>query len=687
MGIPDIIKPTHRWQQFARVFVASLGIAASAAMEDSLEWLIVDAEPVTVCDSDLLIGLADSRDLRDVMRMLPNASSGGAPGTLFSARGVALEGVLIAGNRTSPALIVMNGLLPRTTNSMWVIGVPMWDLAEVEFAAGPQLFHRGPSAAGGLFQLTPQLPQFEESGTFRAEAGNLGMYQIGATHNAVIIPDKLAVRLNLFADGNDGGVTNVADGDKRFASSDRLLARGQLRWLPTGHEMTSLDVLVEGIKMRGNPLGFAGNRPDFDLFDRKVNLNQHEQSPADHLAVTLHFQTEIDGNRRIESWLAGQRSDGFQLSDLDNSPTANWWAQADVLEQRLSGGTILHHEGPGFNGLIGAFADRGVYKLDYFGRGFSETDDGDPFFTSVRETVEMASIFARGEYEFHSEWWAFAGIRLEGQRRSVDIQSSVTGIRSRERVQSIEPLPEIGMEWRGVAATTGLKLARYVQPRGISYGLLLGQTEHYESAQGWEIETYSVWSVNTLRIAPRAFYSALKDTQVSLPALDGVASLDRRIVNVGNAVRYGAELEIAWQGPGALTLAAQAGWLHTEVDAFRTSDAQRAAGPLPNAPKWNAGLVCAWNPKSGWFGQSALTWQEQTYSQFSAPKTTRIEDRLELSARIGYRWDQVELYAFGNNLFDRDFALVRRDFTETGGQIQGSPSLPRVIGIGMAIDW
>lgn len=257
----------------------------------------------------------------------------------------------------------------------------------------------------------------------------------------------------------------------------------------------------------------------------------------------------------------------------------------------------------------------------------------------------------------------------------------------RERVRSVAPLPEAGMEWRGEQATSGLRLSRFFQPRGMAYGVIMGGVDPYDAAKGWEIESYSEYSIQAFRIAPRMFFSIVDDTQVSVPTGVGVTSLDRRMANVGEALRYGVELEVGWHGPQHLYLGAQAGWLKTRVAAFDEDGLQRAAGPLPNAPEWNAGVVCAWNPQSGWFVQSALTWQDATYSQFSAPEATRIEDRLELSTRIGYRWKSMEAYAFGTNLLNRDFALVRRDFAETGAAVQGTPNLPRVIGVGVALDW
>jgi outer membrane receptor protein involved in Fe transport len=686
----QIISHDEALRRAACVCWALVFHVTSAGAQSALEPLVVTAGLEDAPDDEWRAELAGGRDLRDLLRMRPNAHTGEAPGTLFSLRGVAQEGVLVAGNRTNPALAVMSGHMPRTTNSLWVIGMPVWDLAELVVEAGPQLFHHGPAAAGGLIRMIPQDPIFEESGRFLAEAGGNGKYQAGTTYNTVLIPDQLALRLNLFADGNDGGVTNVWNDDDRFAASDRLMTRAQLRWHPAGDETTRCDLLLEGTRMWGNPLGLAGMRPDYELFDRKVELNQAESVPADHFGVSIRLESAIDPAHKVESWVAFQDADGYQLNDLDNSAAANWWFRSQVDERRLNAGSHLHHEAHDRNWTLGAYADAAEYSMHYYGRGFSTSADGEPFSTEIEEDVAMAALFARGEIEFEPDWWTFGGLRLDGQRRKVNIRAEMAANKPRsdqERTQSLCLLPELGVEWRGEAATVGLKITRSYQPEGISYAFTLGDAGVYDAARGWEVECYGDWRADSLRISPRLFCARIGDSQVSLAQPGGISSLDRWIINTDDMLRYGAEVELGWDGPGDLYAGLYGGWLGTHVDGFDYQGVRRDSGPLPNAPEWNAGLLCSWKPVSGWFGQTALTWQDGTYSQFSSPVATRIEERLDWSARIGYRWRNLEIYGFGHNLLDRDYALVRRDFTGDGKAVQGSPNLPRTMGIGIAIDW
>jgi iron complex outermembrane recepter protein len=281
-------------------------------------------------------------------------------------------------------------------------------------------------------------------------------------------------------------------------------------------------------------------------------------------------------------------------------------------------------------------------------------------------------------------------MRLDAQWRSVDLAASYPRrqpTQDEEKARSVEWLPELGVEWRREAAKAGLKLSRAYRPAGVSYTSSLGQAEGYDEELGWEIQANAETRWRALLLSGRLFHAELDGQQVPVVQAGGFTSLDQQIVNAGSSVRYGAEVEFAWQGPGSLHAALHGGWLHTEYQDSAVGGFQTAGMSFPNAPDWSAGVVVAWKPTHGWFGESSLTWRDETYAQFGAPLTTPLEERLELAARLGYRWQQAECYLFGTNLLDRDFALVRRDFTGTGRSIEASPNLPRIVGLGWILHW
>ena len=664
--------------------------ACSAWAEGLLQPLVVVAQRDKELDQESLENLAGRGDLRNLLQFQPNAQVGGAPGSLFTLRGIGQEGTLSPGNRTNVGLIVLSGNIPRSSNSLWVLGAPSWDMQELAVNYGPTLFGKGPAAPGGELHLEHRAPEFFDEGKWIAEIGNHGTYRTGTTYNTVLIPDQLALRFNLMADGNDGGISNVYNGDDRFAAVDRLLLRGQARWRPAGDDSSIVDVLVENTRIRGHPLGLAGMRPGFDLFERKVNLNTPERVPADHLGLSLSLETQLDPYRRVEVWSAAQFSEGYRIVDVDSTPLFNWWYRSDVDEDRFNGGFRFHQEGERLSYLIGAYADQADYRIDLRGQGFSYDATGLPFTSLLDETVEMAAVYFRGEIECGGGIRCFGGVRLDAQERRVSMDSDypATGKTSQlDRVRSVEFLPELGLEWSGERIKTGLRFSRAYRPAGVAYAFTLGETKPYGAERGWEIEYHGEMEWDNMRITARVFHARLEDQQLPVFIPGGIGFLDQWIINAGQTTRYGTELEWSWQGPGAFQARIHGGWLATEFDEIDEYGLGSAGTAFPNAPEWNAGIIAAWSPDTGWFGEGGLTWQDSTYAQFGSAATTYLEERLELSARIGYRWQSAECYLFGTNLLDQDFALVRRDYGATGLSIQGRPSMQRVLGIGFSVDW
>ncbi|MEX1048437.1 MAG: TonB-dependent receptor [Akkermansiaceae bacterium] len=664
-------------------------LALPVGAQELLAPLVVSAERGDGPDQETLATLVGGGDLVNLLQLQPNAYVGGAPGSIFSLRGLSQEGTLVAGNRTNPGLTVMSGSFARSTNSLWVLGAPSWDMQRLVVKYGPQLFDLAPATPGGGLRLDPRPPEFFNEGRWLGEVGDLGTYRSGITFNSVWIPDRLAMRLNLFAAGNDGGITNVFDDDDRFAATDRTMIRGQWRWRPAGDDSAVVDARVESTHVRGHPLALAGMRPNFDLFERRVNLNSPERVPADHLGLSLKLQTQLDPRHQLEAWVAWQDAEGSQLADLDSTPFFAWHYRTHVEETRLNSGVQLRRENERSMVAAGIYADTADYALAFHGRGFSATAVGEPFSSFVDESVDMAALFVHGEVEVAAAWWVHGGLRLDSQRREVDIRASYprgTG-QDNDQVRSVEWLPELGVEWRRETTRAGLKLARSYRPAGVGYTLTLGQTEPYGAERGWEIQAHGQTEWRSLLLSGRVFHAQLDGQQVPVVQPGGLASLDQWIVNAGSSQRYGSELELGWQGPGAFHAAIQGGWLHTEYKDSLAGGVQTRGLSFPNAPEWSAGVHVAWRPDHGWFGESGLTWRDETYAQFTSPVATRLEERLELSARIGYRWRAAECYLFGTNLLNRDFALVRRDFTGTGTSIEGGPNLPRVIGLGLTFHW
>lgn len=689
---PSIVRTSlFLWPAYSVVLGFLPDLRAQELLEDLLVTAPANPSPeLSTLELSALATLSGGADVEDMIISEPNVSVGGGLGTRFALRGVSQEGTPSVGTRSNSSVGVVTGGIARSTNTLWGFGATTWDARSVEIVRGPVLFGRGQVFEGGSINIEPNVPVFTHEGRLLVEGGEYGHLRTGLTENVVLIPDVLALRLNAATEETDGSITNIALLDDEFAAFRRDLLRGQLQWRPAADEHAVFDLLVESEKVRGNPLGLATILPGGDFFDRRVAMNLPERVPVDRTAAALHGRVDLGSDIELEGELTWQELDGYQLGDFDAGPVLDWRFFAGQDERRLTGGARLSKRQEQQSWTLGLYGESSDYAMDFNGVGLAPFPAGSPFESRVDEEVKMAAAFFHGERDLGHDWWLHGGLRLDHQERDQASRSAIAGTvtgAGQDDVSSTEWLPELGVEWRGDTAKAGVKLTRAYRPAGVSRTITLGTSQPYGEERGWELNLLAEKEWDDWMTGLRVFYAKLDDQQISYVAAGGLPILDELIGNAGRSTRAGAEVELEWDGPRDLSASISGGYLFTEFDELAVNGVNRSGQELPNSPEFGAALEIGWNPECGWFGESLLSWTDTSYSEIGSPVATGLEKRLLLSARTGYRLDSVELYVFGNNLLDEDFALVRHDYRAIGRGIDGVPNTPRLIGAGISVEW
>jgi iron complex outermembrane recepter protein len=633
---------------------------------------------------------ADRGDLSDLLRLEPGANVAAAPGSVFALRGFIQEGTDVAGTRSNGSISVGLAGVPRSSMSLWVFGVPTWDVDTLRIDFGPVLFSDSAVAQAGEIGMETRSPVFFHEGHIAAEVGEYGYYRGGFTENVVLLRDTLALRLNYSGWGSDGAVTNLTLDDPDFNEVDRQLLRGQLRWRPAGDERSILDFMVESDWGDGNPLGVSSILRGGDLLDRETALNTPTGGESDRQAASFRAKVDLDERRWIEADIAWQQMGGSELSDLDGGPLLKWFRNLDFSEKRLTGGVRMEEESEQVAWRLGLYAESSEYGLDFSGVGFAPFPFGSAYQSGVVDEVRMLAAFGRAERAVYPGVWLAGGLRLDHQQRE---QASSARFGRRPSVadstetESTELLPEVGLEWRGSHSKAGFRVSRSYRPAGAAYAASLGASEPYGEERGWEANLYGDQVRDSLSVSWRLFHARLDDQQVPYLAPGGFPGLDQFITNAGSSTRSGGEFKAEWRGPASWRAGVSAAYLHTRYDALVLDGVDRSGQGLPYAPRWTAGVELAWAPVTGWFAGTRLTWQDASYAQVNAPGTTSLEARMLLSARCGYRWRNAEVFVFGDNLLDQSYALTREDPSGAGGGIVGRVGMPRSFGTGFSVRW
>lgn len=665
----------------------------AAAPPDQLDPLVVRASEDAVQpkrEGDFAIPLPAGRGYQEVIPGMPNLQQGTPSSTAFTVRGLGQDNVMFSvGTQSNTLVNFTNGGLPGTAATLTCVTPLMWDIGSVEVTRGPVLFGRDVAAMGGEFRMEPNVPQFHHEGRLTGEVGTYGSWRTGITENLVLVPDKLALRLNAVGEGTRSDVTNLYDGNERFAETQRSTYRGQLRWQPAGNDQTVVDLRVDYERGRGNFFGQAYDLPGLDLYERVVDVNDTASLPSDLWAAVLRARSDLGGGWWVDGEATVQDLNGTHYTDFDATSILNWFYLYTVDERRFTANTRFGRDAENFHWVGGLYAESSEYGVTFEGTGLGPVPQGRPFRSKFNEDVVIGAAFVHGDLALGSGFWLTGGVRLDYQSREMSTAARLGGATTGAGyIESdyTEWLPELGVEWRHDDLTAGAKVSRSYRPGAASVAPSLGVAAPYGPERGWETNLFVEREWDCLRAAGRVFYAKLDDQQVQFVPTGGIPVVDAFITNSGESTRYGAELELVWES-GDFSAGFTAGYLYAEYDELVLNGINRAGQTFPLSPEWTVGLGLSWSPDLGWFGEMSLNWADTCYSQGDSPAGTKLESRMLLSARTGYRWEKVEAYIFGSNLLDEEYAMSKSDFSGVGQPISAKLGMPLVVGTGMTVRW
>lgn len=648
--------------------------------------VVLDAEAIEAVP-------AGAGTYQDLFALFAGAYAGNPGIGTFSMRGLNQDNVFNYLGTGSNALInVMIDGAPLSPSTLRYLPPVLWDLSGVEVLRGPQSLSYGPNSMGGALLLRTRPPGFDSRGKALTEISEDGGFRAGLAQDFTLLPEELALRVSYLHQQSDGYETNLYDQNDEFGESRRDNIEARLRWHPAKNKDATFDLSLVQDRLRGNPFALIAQKPGGSLFDRETNLNTPSAYPADRQAATLNAKVVLPNDLELKSTTSLQRLDIEQSYDLDASSLLNWTINGFRDETHFSEDLFLVEQDGRWQWLVGAYAEHSEYEFGSEGVGFIPIPRGSAFDNAGSETVDIAALYSRGDWEFVDTFHLTGGLRLSYEERELDYSSAFgifpTKITSGE-TDAAELLPHLGLSWQPEKDREfGVQVARGYRGGGTSYAPSLGLTRDYDPEYAWETEIFArVAATETVQVNAALFHSWIDDQQVPVNLTGGLARIDTLIYNAATASRQGAELETRWQAAEGLNVIGNLAWVETEFDSLTLNGVDRSGQAFPNAPEWIASIGLDYRHATGWFGSTIFSYADRTYSEVSSPQVTALESRQLLSARIGYAWDHVSVYAFGLNLLDDEYALVRFDNSSIRLPVTGKAAAPRVLGIGAEFKW
>ncbi len=633
---------------------------------------------------------------QDLFATVAGGYAGNPTAGAFNVRGINQDSLFYAiGTGANPLISVLEDGAPLSSNTLRYLPPTRWDLESAELLRGPQFLAPGPNALGGALLLHTKSATFSNHGNALLEAAEKNTFRSGVSQDFLLLPDELALRFSAYHGESDGETTNLYNGDKSFGAMTRDRYQARLLWYPAKNRDARFDLSLVHDQSDGTPYGSAREIKGLGLFDRKTDVNLKPSYPAERSAAALNATFALPNDLELKSTTTFQLLNVDSTQDIDSRSDYDWYALGAIDELRFTQDLTLADREGAFQWLIGGYLEASEYDLHYVGSGFSTTPAGAPFESLGQEDAHLLALYGRGDWEWVQHFHLTGGLRLQREQR--DLQTAATmgtarEIRSATGRSGTELLPQLGVAWSPQKdQTVGLQLSRGVHSGGVSYAPTLGSTQPYDPEHAWELELYNrARPLDSLALSAALFHSWFQDQQINYNPEDpkAIPTIDSYIANAASSRRFGGELEARWQLLDTLTFTSTLAWIHTEFCELSIDGIDHAGQSFPNAPEWLGSLTAAYHHPSGLFSSVLMSWADATYSDVASPDVTHIESRQLLSARIGYEWHNANVYLFGSNLLNDEYAISRFDNSRLlNPAVSGQVGPSRAFGIGCEFKW
>ncbi|MEM7098369.1 MAG: TonB-dependent receptor [Pseudomonadota bacterium] len=668
-------------------------------------------------------------NIQDILIRTPNVGLG-RNNTLndLVIRGVTLEGF---SGGTGTASVYVDGS-PNSFDANQGAN-NLWDVSQVEILRGPQSTVQGRNALAGALIINTADPEYEWGGAARVMAGNEEQEQYSAMLTGPIIDGQVAFRLALDKREKDFDVINQITGSStRFEEAENF--RAKLLIEPDAIPELRVELIAQVADTQFGEFGSVSapgtvDDPSFASFDPFGD-------------ETFGF-TDRGEDNNVKRYTIDVR---YDLND-------HWTLYALATHEDIQRNTDFGTGDNTSPGEIYTFEFRAAFdygRLSGWIGGYyfedENSDDGSfgfpvsllPFPTTAPDAVlnltfssttktENQAIFADLTYELDEKWSINFGARYDeedfnnsGQQGGVTssdptcaVAAFVPGVGGLPCTfllpVTAEPpnsasfdafLPRLSVirqldEQQSVSFT----IARGYRAGGSYLFAPAGQvpvTRSYdpEFVTNYEFAYRSQWPDQGLTFNANVYYTDWTDQQVSIPDPNN-AFFGAEIVNAGESTLYGLEAELRADVSANLRGFLSLGILSAEFDNFPfapgtgTEFENLKGNDFTNSPEVTAAVGFTYGAERGIFGGITVSYTDDSFSDLTNLDINQSDSFVLVNARVGYRWDNFEIAAIANNVFDDRYATstrLRSVSTATGLTTPNSPASftvndPRLIGI------
>lgn len=568
-----------------------------------------------------------------------------------------------------PSVITYIDDVPLTNTTAY--DMPLYNIESIEVLRGPQGTLYGRNAGGGVIKITTKEPDNELHGQVGIEVGTHNHVKPSIALSGPIIEDRLYASGSFQYYHHRGNVWNDNTGtyiDDRQNYSGRL----GLTFTPTDdleiRFSTGMTKYDEGTFSMYSPNAFALYDPLYgatmtqafhDMNGgtrqlRHVTSNDNGFNQTKLNDQTLSVKYNISPAWTFQSITTRSEADIRFDVDYDFGPNLLPLFYGMASEDLNNSGMYdfgqefrFTYDEAGMNAIVGAaynHTDR-RQRYDYY---------NSVGVTNARDITNGYALFGQVKIPFAERWAVTLGGRFDYYHTGAWKE---TGMSYSGDDDWFNFSPKAALEYNITDRNmVYVSFAEGYKAGGFDSAYATPGHEKYDEEQVYSLELGSknMFLDDRLRLNLAVFANKYDGMQVE----KYTSGMGGYIDNAGNPWALGVEGEIAYMVFPGFELFANAGYTHLRFDDI-TDDLYGSLNDnhVPYVPEWTYSFGASYRHDSGFYTRVDATGATKSY--LNIDNSGYIPSHTLVNARVGFEYKGYDIYAYVNNIFDKNYDYVR----------------------------